>query len=202
MHAPPNERSGNREYDQERFVRERPHREYERRPQRVQLEPGAMPARARSTERLAGEDGRPQGRRLPPVPGKDVSSSQGSLNTTPRPRPRSSNAPRSKEPSPVRQPPHSGRRKEPRPMEPSYKMDERPPQYEQVVGSDPAGDRVHNGYRGHNVEKGRGHGTQAHSPRRTPQVPRQHGPPGRMHVGEREAATLQGYSDTEEDEWA
>lgn len=101
----------------------------------------------------------------------------------------------------MRQPPHVGRRKDSR--EPSYKMDERPPQYEQVVGSDAVGDnRVHNGYRGH-VEKGRGHGTQAHSPRRTPQgVSRQHGPPGRMHVGEREGSALQGYSDTEEDEWA
>ncbi len=173
----------------------------------MQLEPGALPTRARSTERLSeGPDGRPQGRRLPPVPGEGRSSSQGSLNTTPRPRPRS-NASRSKEPSPVRQPPHSGRRKEGRSLEPSYKMDERPPQYDQVVGSDPAGDRVHNGYRGHSahsVEKGRGHGTQAHSPRRTHQghVSRQHGPPGRMHVGDRESATLQGYSDTEEDEWA
>lgn len=86
-------------------------------------------------------------------------------------------------------------------------MDERPPHYDVVMRTQDApppdqhvDPRMPNGFRPGGVEKGRGHGTQGHSPRRTPQgVPRG---PGRKHVTDNGQGGTGGYSDTEEDEWA
>ncbi|XP_071801996.1 voltage-dependent calcium channel type A subunit alpha-1-like isoform X9 [Asterias amurensis] len=166
------------------------------------------------TEYSPGMVRRTPGRRLPPVPGEVRPSNHqtGSLSGTPRPRPRSAGTSRSKDSSPVRQPLSHPRSKEPRHPEtrstpPPFSIDDRPPQYEAVMRTqDPADQgvvdpRLPNGYRpGSSVSKGRGHGTQAHSPRRAPQgVSRGH---GRRHGREGNGGTIAGYSDTEEDEWA
>ncbi|XP_033643023.1 voltage-dependent P/Q-type calcium channel subunit alpha-1A-like isoform X11 [Asterias rubens] len=166
------------------------------------------------TEYSPGMVRRTPGRRLPPVPGEVRPSNHqtGSLSGTPRPRPRSAGTSRSKDSSPVRQPLSHPRSKESRHPEtrstpPPFSIDDRPPQYEAVMRTqDPADQgvvdpRLPNGYRpGSSVSKGRGHGTQAHSPRRAPQgVSRGH---GRRHGREGNGGTIAGYSDTEEDEWA
>ena len=167
------------------------------------------------TEYSPGMVRRTPGRRLPTVPSEVRPSNHqtSSLSGTPRPRPRSAGSSRSKDSSPVRQPPSHPRNKDPRHSEsrstppPPFSIDERPPQYETVMRTQDPMDpgivdpRLPNGYRpGSSVSKGRGHGTQAHSPRRAPQgVSRGH---GRRHGREDNGGTIAGYSDTEEDEWA
>ncbi|XP_071506824.1 voltage-dependent calcium channel type A subunit alpha-1-like isoform X3 [Diadema antillarum] len=209
------------------FVPERP--SSQRRPSPSWREPRdtlqagpSQSGRAPSSERVDHEGAHSSppsrkhtGRRLPTVPGEGRSGSGGgsggggSGNITPRQRQRPS-APRSRDHSPMRLPPPQhvprgsggGSKGDPR-MPP----DEKPPHYDVVMRtqeqgpSDPHVDpRMPNGYRPGGVEKGRGHGTQAHSPRRTPQgVPRG---PGRKHVTDNGQGGVAGYSDTEEDEWA
>ncbi|XP_041481260.1 voltage-dependent calcium channel type A subunit alpha-1-like isoform X7 [Lytechinus variegatus] len=189
------------------------------------LQAGPSQSRASSSERMDPESSQSSppsrkhtGRRLPTVPGESRSGGgsgggggggSGSGSVTPRQRQRPS-VPRSRDHSPMRLPPpqHGGRNSGGGSKgDVRLQMDDRPPHYDVVMRTqDPpppdqhVDPRMPNGFRPGGVEKGRGHGTQGHSPRRTPQgVPRG---PGRKHVTDNGQGGAGGYSDTEEDEWA
>nr|XP_054769919.1 serine/arginine repetitive matrix protein 1-like isoform X2 [Lytechinus pictus] len=187
------------------------------------LQAGPSQSRPSSSERMDPESSQSSppsrkhtGRRLPTVPGESRSGGGsggggggGSGSVTPRQRQRPS-VPRSRDHSPMRLPPpqHGGRNSGGGSKgDVRLQMDDRPPHYDVVMRTqDPpppdqhVDPRMPNGFRPGGVEKGRGHGTQGHSPRRTPQgVPRG---PGRKHVTDNGQGGAGGYSDTEEDEWA
>ncbi|XP_030853656.1 voltage-dependent calcium channel type A subunit alpha-1 isoform X7 [Strongylocentrotus purpuratus] len=182
------------------------------------LQAGPSQSRASSSERMDPESAQSSppsrkhtGRRLPTVPGetRGGGGGGGGGSVTPRQRQRPT-VPRSRDHSPMRLPPpqHGGRNSGGGSKgDVRLQMDERPPHYDVVMRTQdaPSPDqhvdpRMPNGFRPGGVEKGRGHGTQGHSPRRTPQgVPRG---PGRKHVTDNGQGGNGGYSDTEEDEWA
>ncbi|XP_071821818.1 voltage-dependent calcium channel type A subunit alpha-1-like isoform X3 [Apostichopus japonicus] len=147
---------------------------------------------------------KPTGRRLPAIPGEQRSPQ--TLKQPPDLTPRQSRRPSpspGREPSPGHLPIHPDIRNSPR-ASPSLPVDDRPPHYDVVMRTpepvDPYVDpRVPNGYRPGGMEKGRGHGMQAH-PRRTSQNTSRG--PGRTHSGDSGTVHIGGYSDSEGEDWA
>lgn len=145
---------------------------------------------------------KPTGRRLPAIPGEQRNSQ--TLRQPPDSTPRQKRRPSpGREVSPGRLPAHPDLKNSPR-ASPSVPMDDRPPHYDVVMRTpepaDPYVDpRVPNGYRPGGLEKGRGHGMQAH-PRRTSQNASRG--PGRTHSGDSGTVHIGGFSDSEGEDWA